>query len=237
MPTILTHAVVGVGLARVFTARSMPPLYWGLAAGLAMLPDLDVIAFPLGIPYGARFGHRGFSHSLPCALAVGLLAALLTYKYLAMSWWLLGLFCFAIMASHGLLDAFTNGGLGIALFAPFDATRYFFPWRPVQVSPIGMAFFGPWGLRVLRSEILWIWLPLGVIVAAVLLIRAATGPGRPGLSIRVRNSTAPCAYPEGVGYHSPGSAQRRPGKRSFSGHLPRRGCISGLTNADPTPSG
>lgn len=176
MPTILTHAVVGLGLARVFTARSMPPLYWGLAAGLAMLPDLDVIAFSFGIPYGARFGHRGFAHSLFCALVVGLLTALLTCQRLGMSWWLLGLFFFGVMASHGILDAFTNGGLGIALLAPFDATRYFFPWRPVQVSPIGMAFFGPWGLRVLRSEILWIWFPLGVVVAAVLLVRAATRP-------------------------------------------------------------
>lgn len=76
------------------------------------------------------------------------------------------------MASHGLLDAFTNGGLGIAFFSPFDPRRYFFPWRPVQVSPIGMAFFGRWGLRVLRSEVVWIWLPLAALVGAVLLCRS-----------------------------------------------------------------
>jgi inner membrane protein len=171
MPTIMTHAVVGLGLARIFTERPMPPLYWGLAAGLSMLPDLDILAFPLGIPYGARFGHRGFSHSLCCAFLTGLVVALLTSEHLALPWWLLWGFFFVIMASHGILDAFTNGGMGIALFSPFDPTRYFFPWRPVQVSPIGMAFFGPWGVRVMLSELLWIWLPLAVVVGGVMLYR------------------------------------------------------------------
>jgi inner membrane protein len=171
MPTVLTHAVVGVGLARVFTARPMPCLYWGLAAGLAMLPDLDVLAFAFGIPYGSRFGHRGFSHSLFCALLVGLLVALATTERFGIRWWLLWLFFFVVMASHGLLDAFTNGGMGIALLSPFDPTRYFFPWRPVQVSPIGLAFFSRWGVRVLLSEFVWIWIPTGVLLAVVLLGR------------------------------------------------------------------
>jgi inner membrane protein len=56
---------------------------------------------------------------------------------------------FLITASHGILDAFTNGGLGIALFSPFDNSRYFFPFRPIQVSPIGAGFFSMRGLRVL----------------------------------------------------------------------------------------
>jgi inner membrane protein len=167
----MTHAVVGLGLARVFTGQPMPPLYWGLAAGLAMLPDLDILAFPLGIPYGARFGHRGFSHSFCCALVTGLVTGWLSSAALGIPWRLLALFFFLLMASHGVLDAFTNGGMGIALFAPFDPTRYFFPWRPVQVSPIGIAFFGPWGVRVMRSEILWIWLPLAVLVAGITLLR------------------------------------------------------------------
>jgi inner membrane protein len=55
----------------------------------------------------------------------------------------------------------------VAFFAPFDTTRYFFPVRPVLVSPIGLGFFSRWGLRVIESELLWIWLPLaGLVIAA-----------------------------------------------------------------------
>jgi inner membrane protein len=149
----------------------MPPLYWGLAATLSMLPDLDVLAFYFGIPYGARFGHRGFSHSLFCAAVVGLIIALLTFDRFGLPWWLLWAFFSIVMASHGLLDAMTNGGMGIALLSPFDATRYFFPWRPVQVSLIGFGFFSRWGMRALLSEVVWIWIPTGVVVGAVLLYR------------------------------------------------------------------
>jgi hypothetical protein len=39
---------------------------------------------------------------------------------------------FVVTASHGALDAMTDGGLGIAFFAPFDNTRYFFPFRPIK---------------------------------------------------------------------------------------------------------
>jgi inner membrane protein len=178
MPTIMTHAVVGLGLARIAAPGPMPPLYWGLAATLSMLPDIDVVAFFLGIPYGAPLGHRGFVHSLFCALLVTLAVALLSFQILAMPWWLLWCIFFVIMASHGLLDAFTNGGLGIALLAPFDGNRYFFRWRPVQVSPIGLSFLGTWGIRVMKSEIAWIWVPLACLVGGVELYRAAFGAVR-----------------------------------------------------------
>jgi inner membrane protein len=54
----------------------------------------------------------------------------------------------------------TNGGLGVAVFAPFSNHRYFFPWHPIQVSPIGIHhFFSEWGLRVLLSELLYVFIP------------------------------------------------------------------------------
>ncbi len=52
-------------------------------------------------------------------------------------------FIFVATASHGLLDMFTNGGLGVALFWPFTDARYFFPVRMIDVSPIGFVVFGP----------------------------------------------------------------------------------------------
>lgn len=75
---------------------------------------------------------------------------------------------FVITASHGVLDAMTNGGLGVAFFSPFDRTRYFLPWTPIQVSPIGAgSFFSSRGLEVIWSEIVWLWSPT-IIVGIVL---------------------------------------------------------------------
>jgi inner membrane protein len=52
------------------------------------------------------------------------------------------------------------------LFAPFSNERYFFPWRPIEVSPIGVgSFFSEWGLRVIGSELRWVWLPSAVVSA------------------------------------------------------------------------
>ena len=175
MPTVLTHAAVGLGLAQVYATHPMPTWYWGVAAGLSALPDLDVLAFPLGIPYGHRFGHRGFSHSFCCAILVGLVVALAGTGALAEPWWRLWAFFAGVMASHGILDTFTNGGMGIALFAPFDSTRYFSPWRPVQVAMIGLSLFNRWNMRALLSEVYWIWLPLAVLVGGVTLYRGMIG--------------------------------------------------------------
>jgi inner membrane protein len=172
----MTHAVVAVGLGKIFTARKMPWLFWELTVALSVLPDLDVLAFNLGIPYEAVLGHRGFSHSLCFALLGGFLTALLTYRYFAMPWWLLGNFFFAVTASHGILDAFTNGGLGIAFFSPVDTTRYFFPWTPIAVSPIGRSFFSARGWQTMQSELLWVWIPTLVLVGGVLLYRKAQPP-------------------------------------------------------------
>jgi inner membrane protein len=170
MPTAFTHAAVGLALSEVLRAPSQTPLFCGLSMALAAAPDLDILAFPLGIPYGSFFGHRGFFHSLFCALLTGLVVALLSSPAFALPWWQLWGYFFLVTASHGILDGFTNGGLGIAFFSPFDTRRYFFPWQPIEVSPIGMAFFSRWGLRVLRSELLWVWLPLACIVGTVRFI-------------------------------------------------------------------
>jgi inner membrane protein len=171
MPTIMTHAVVGLGLGRLFTRRRMPALFWLLVAILPVAPDFDVLAFPLGIPYEDVLGHRGLSHSLAFALVGGLAGAGLTYHKLRLRFWDWWGFLFLVAASHGLLDACTNGGLGVAFFAPFDARRYFFPWTPIEVSPIGMSFFSDRGLATLLSELRWVWLPTAAVVLAVEAVR------------------------------------------------------------------
>jgi inner membrane protein len=170
VPTTLTHTLVGLGLGKLLAPHPVPWPYYGLAAALALAPDADVVSFRLGIPYRSRFGHRGFSHSLCCAALLSLAVAALGPR-LGMTWWQLAGIAFVLVVTHSLLDALTNGGGGIGFFSPFDDTRYFLPWRPVQVSPIGLAVFSRWGWQALRSEIVWVWLPLAGLVGAGELLR------------------------------------------------------------------
>jgi inner membrane protein len=128
----------------------------GLAA-VSMAPDLDVIGMALGVPYGAPWGHRGATHSLVMAAALGLTFALLARGRGA--FWRTALLATVVAASHGLLDAMTDGGRGVALLWPLSARRYFLPWRPIPVAPIGADFASSEGLRVACWEIL-VFLPL-----------------------------------------------------------------------------
>src|SRR5204863_5794855 len=123
-----------------------------------LLPDVDVIGFALGVNYGDPWGHRGATHSFAFSAALGLAVGL------AARWFKrpparTGLIATAVLASHAILDTMTDGGLGCALFWPFDLTRYFAPWGPIQVAPIGLAFLSPYGAIVAMSEIT-LFLPL-----------------------------------------------------------------------------
>src|ERR1051325_1173670 len=120
MPTVMTHALVGAGLGTLFTSRRMPAMFRVWTAALAMAPDLDVLAFGYGIPYEAPLGHRGFSHSLLFALIAGCTVALVNHRRVGGRLLDLCGFFFLVTASHGLLDAFTNGGMGVGFFIPFD---------------------------------------------------------------------------------------------------------------------
>lgn len=46
----------------------------------------------------------------------------------------------------------TDGGLGIALLWPFSNARYFAPWTPIPVAPIGARMVSRSGLRVVLTE-------------------------------------------------------------------------------------
>ncbi len=65
MASAFTHGIVGFAAAVAYAGTPTPRRLWLLAAGCAMLPDADVLGFPLGIPYRSLLGHRGLSHSLP----------------------------------------------------------------------------------------------------------------------------------------------------------------------------
>jgi inner membrane protein len=140
----------------------------------SVIPDLDVIGFRFGVPYANFWGHRGFTHSLAfAALIAGAVTSVVFRRGVPnLSQYSLALYLFLATASHGVLDAMTNGGLGVAFFSPFDNNRHFFPWRPILVSPIAMGrFFSTRGYLILQSELLWIWLPAGLLAGLALSLR------------------------------------------------------------------
>jgi inner membrane protein len=177
LPTIFSHAVAAIGIGSVILPRHSRATLWAAGIVCSMLPDADVIGFQFGIGYGSMLGHRGLTHSL---LFAALLSFAVTFAFFnnppPLARVRIALFLFVATASHGLLDAFTNGGLGIAFFAPFDDERFFFPARPIAVSPIGTAFFSARGLDVLRSELLWVWLPALTLVAIASAVRFRARP-------------------------------------------------------------
>ncbi|MBA4046447.1 MAG: hypothetical protein C0471_18835 [Erythrobacter sp.] len=168
MPTIMTHAIVPLAIAVAAGRSRISPKLALAGAALAMLPDADVVGFALGIEYADTWGHRGATHALAFAvMATGGLALLWDE---ARS---LGAFLFlaAAMASHGLLDALTGGGLGPALFWPVSDARIFAPVTPIRVSPIGADFFSARGVATLVSELNLIWLPCLALAATGWLMR------------------------------------------------------------------
>ena len=174
MPSSFSHAAVALALAPAFWRPGAPRGVWLLGALAAAAPDLDVVGFHSGIEYGHPLGHRGFTHSLAFAALFSAALARLALPRpgpsfsLARTW----LYLFLAVASHGPLDMLTDGGLGVALFSPFTNARYFFAFRPIAVSPLGVqALFGAHGAEVLKSELLWVWAPASVFAASCMLLR------------------------------------------------------------------
>ena len=170
MPTIFSHAIFASSIGAAF-GPSTSVRFWLLTPICAMLPDADVIAFKFGIGYSSMFGHRGITHSIFFAILVGVIVSTLFFFRSEAPGWKLSLYFAAVTLSHPLLDMLTNGGLGVALLAPFSNERFFFPWRPVQVSPIGAGFFSERGAAVILSELVWIWIPSFIIAATGWLVR------------------------------------------------------------------
>jgi inner membrane protein len=151
------------------------PALAAVGCAASVLPDLDSLGFAARIPYGHPLGHRGFTHSVFFAAAIALLCIPFARRFGA-SPLLTFAFVFVSISSHGFLDAMTTGGLGVAFLSPFSNERFFLPWRTILVSPIGVGpFLSSFGLRVLRSELLWIWAPCAVIGALGAAFRRMVG--------------------------------------------------------------
>jgi inner membrane protein len=171
----LSHPAVPLAMRAGLGAERVPaPLLLAAIAG-SLLPDADVVGFRFGIAYGDLWGHRGLTHSLLFAALVGLVAAAFARRLRVERGWAFAVVSLAT-ASHGLLDAMTDGGLGVALASPFVSARYFLPWRPIAVSPIGLAnFWTPRAFVVLASEARWVWLPCVSLALVLLAARRLMG--------------------------------------------------------------
>ena len=172
MCSVLTHPAVPVALFTVLPQEALSPTLLLVGAACSVIPDMDVIGFKFGITSEHMLGHRGLTHSIVFAAVLG---ALLTHTLFRTSHpdpWMVFLFLFLSTLSHPLLDMLTNGGRGVALFAPFSNARYFFPWRPIEVSPMSVQrFFSRRGVQIIRSEFRWVWLPAAGVVILGMMVR------------------------------------------------------------------
>ena len=131
--------------------------------------DLDAVGRPFGRGDVAWLGgHRTLTHSLTFALVLGVaigFAAWLGSDRRRWGTW--GLVAACAIATHGLLDAMTTYGGGVAFLAPWSWARYKFAWQPLS---------GVW------PEVLGLWLP------SVALLWWASTTRRGGASGRYRAS-------------------------------------------------
>ena len=172
MPTIITHCVIAASSAYGFSYGKQTVKLVLLSIACSILPDADVVGYHwFYIPSYSFFGHRGFFHSPFFAALLSIFIVTIFYRNEVMfskQWWKYVLYFFLVGASHGLLDAMTNGGNGIALLSPITNNRYFLPWTPIEVSPLSVkSFLSQRGLTVLVSELIWIWVPLTLILVFI----------------------------------------------------------------------
>lgn len=165
MPSLLGHAVAGLAITHTFSRARLPRRTWILAPLLAVVPDLDWFVGFLDFHKNHILNHRGVAHSLSGALALAALTLLIAYRRDQRTGQL-GL-CLALAAlSHGLMDACTAGGVGVALFMPFSDSRWACVWQPIHVAPLPMGREDCYlFLASLRTEAFWIGLPALALVA------------------------------------------------------------------------
>ncbi|WP_456436961.1 metal-dependent hydrolase [Psychroserpens sp.] len=168
MASIFGHGILAFTISKVIDKQDLKPLML-LAIVSSILPDADVLAFSFGIPYEHMLGHRGFTHSIAFALLWSLLLTFIFSKAKRIVFFVV---LFLSTLSHGILDAMTSGGAGVGFLIPFNSERYFFPFRGIKVSPIGIEkFFSEWGILVVLSEIKYIMIPCLLILTTLFLMR------------------------------------------------------------------
>lgn len=146
----LGHLAVGyaIALRAARSPRTRSPslgLLLVLVVAVAVIPDLDIPAAELGLAE-----HRGGSHSLVMAAVMGGVVAVIARwrKQSALLW---GAAAAVSMASHGVLDLFSQGP-GVKLLWPFTDARFASSVRPLP-TPHVFQILSPHELLVLAAEV------------------------------------------------------------------------------------
>jgi inner membrane protein len=163
MASAFGHALSAIAIGKTRSKKESVLKFFFLCCFCAVIPDADVLTFQFGIPYNHFLGHRGFFHSFFFSAWLAIIIVLIFYRKVKLyerKGMLLLLFFFLCASSHAVLDMMTDGGRGVAIFAPFNNNRYFFPLRPIKVSPLSIGkFFSSYGWEVIKSEMIWIGIP------------------------------------------------------------------------------
>ncbi len=169
MPSMFGHSLWGMAAGAGWTKWPVSGRTLLLAWVCSVAADVDTLGFRLGIPYEHWLGHRGLFHGILFAVLLALAAAAASRPDPADRTHRIGLFqlFFFCAFTHIVLDAMTNGGLGVAFFAPFSNHRYFLPWRPLNSVPIGInQMLSRRWVPVIFKELRMLLLPSFILFAA-----------------------------------------------------------------------
>jgi len=183
MASLFAHLIIGKAISATNFSKKYYLKVSFLAMISAVIPDIDVIGYFYHIPYQSPLGHRGFTHSILFALIWAIFIKICFFKnenWKKFQTYYIIIILFLSTLSHGLVDAMTNGGLGVGFFIPFDHSRYFLPWRPILVSPLGIKnFFTPYGLEVIGNEFIWLIIPSLFMIGIIGIIKILKKTKRP----------------------------------------------------------
>lgn len=165
MPSSFSHAVAGVGFGSLAASKPMPRRFWVAAGVCGALPDVDLITWIYRVPNDSVWSHRGITHGIPFAIALGWAVAWTMFR--GDEWRSSRRAIWAGLtlatASHGLFDSLATYGDAVQFLAPFTTHRFSPPWHPIDG---GAGTGGPWGhlAQALLNELLCVWLPSIVLL-------------------------------------------------------------------------
>ena len=155
------HAIAGAAVGAFYQAPTHRRRLITIAAICAVVPDLDLIGWPLGISTFALLGHRGLTHSIAFAVVLGGIAAWVLLRDSTTRKRVAGAAALIVATgTHSVLDALTTySPTGPAFWAPFSNERYRFPWQPLTGEGGFNTSFG--------REALYVCLPAVVLILLI----------------------------------------------------------------------
>lgn len=172
MASLFAHAALPLVASRALVLPEGHERRVLVAAALCgCLPDLDVVTYALEIRANEPLGHRGLFHSLLAAFVLAGVATFVVCRKLdrrGPEVRRVFLFLLFSAVSHGVLDALTQGEVGVALFAPFSTVRVASPWKLLPACPVGLTeYLGYFGFLTLANEVLYAVAPVALAVSLV----------------------------------------------------------------------